>query len=760
MDKIENAGADIKRISWEVAQGARQARQDQRRVKGFYDQLHAQGVHGDTMEAALREQMEVGALLARIPSEFFDGDENQVLAGAQVERTAEVHALLDEARPVLERLETQAGEWGRAYSETNAQVVAMRAAIGKLDDTLGSVPVGVQAAPTRERLAGIKSVASSLIDTLGRLEVESMALVTEESARLTENVGAMDMDLKRAGDQLTALETVLNELSVGLKALALQVASLRTRTDYPVIWKNTGDILAGLNRELNAIGAASRPREPEEMRRDLTRAARLNTRHRELARHCQQIEEAHTEWVELLEGPQLSRVDAWLEATRTTLKGVSNYAPANWPSADGVVELPAEVEDLAREVGRLVPADRQTTIAETELDSRMEDTRQLVMRLDELMAHIEKVRQRYTDVRETERLAVENLQNARVAFNQIQYIIHSNAFLSEFASGEAESLDNEALAILDELQGEHRGVVDKLALEVNTFLAKIETQANRWLDRLSADLRTQVDSLSASLTALDAIAQLDEPVVAEARRLLSASGKFGLDDRRAKSRYGLEELAPEFNRRSDYWQSCSAAASAMAEVDEYVKASYEEADYYRRETQELYAQVSTWLRQTRDWPPSSVSLDDEEKELKRLDEQWKALKNRRIKALALVQQLGNSSAKYQALANKICQGAERADQEQAQVEELEIELSELAQAWESLRYEYREVPEVEAELRELLQDIEHELAQVQHQYKQKRLNYKQVLRAMNDLNRRVKYYQVALDENSALDASGREIRRR
>jgi hypothetical protein len=449
-----------------------------------------------------------------------------------------------------------------------------------------------------------------------------------------------------------------------------------------------------------------------------------------------------------------------LEKTRALIGQLEDYAQENWPRSDVVAELPSDVDALATDVGRLVPQKRGAPIPENEVLSRLEDTRQLVERLQRLDKRVGNVRQRLSDLKETERLAVSNLHNARAAFNQIQYIISSNAFLTDVADQEATLLDNEALALLEELESEKKGVIEKTARSVTSLLGRMENSANRWLDKLTGDLRESVTDLSRALTALDAIAGLDEPSVAEARRILSASGKFSLDDRRAKSSFPLGELGAEFKRRSDYWQSCVAAAAALAEVEEYVMASYEEAAHYRQQAQDHLAEVSTWLRQTRDWPPSSISLDEERQEIQQLDERWKSLKDKRLRALALVQQYGNFSAKYQSLAVKISQGAERADQEQAQVEALEIELSELAQIWEDHRYEYHDYPEVDRDIRDLLNTIEHELTTIRRQYKQKTKNYKQVLRSLKDLNKRVKYYQVALDGDHALDASGRVIRRR
>ena len=123
-------------------------------------------------------------------------------------------------------------------------------------------------------------------------------------------------------------------------------------------------------------------------------------------------------------------------------------------------------------------------------------------------------------------------------------------------------------------------------------------------------------------------------------------------------------------------------------------------------------------------------------------------------------QLSNLGARYQALGERIAQAGERLAREQAEAEELEGQVNESAQMWQNLLLEYQSNPQASQEIQELLEAINHELAQIRRNYSQGSADYAQTLGALKSLIKRLRYYQVELDEQSALDASGRVHRRR
>ena len=72
---------------------------------------------------------------------------------------------------------------------------------------------------------------------------------------------------------------------------------------------------------------------------------------------------------------------------------------------------------------------------------------------------------------------------------------------------------------------------------------------------------------------------------------------------------------------------------------------------------------------------------------------------------------------------------------------------------------YQDEPQVTGDIRHLLEEVEREMSSLKRQYKQKR-NYAQALQSLKTLERKVRAYQVELDQDRALDVDGNERRRR
>ena len=194
---------------------------------------------------------------------------------------------------------------------------------------------------------------------------------------------------------------------------------------------------------------------------------------------------------------------------------------------------------------------------------------------------------RLADIESKEKLAQEVLKSAQSSLNQIAFIIRSNDFLTRIAAQETGCYQANLQEVLDELAQRQHGNVEKKSRKTEALVAKIETSANQWLDQLNQQTQTTRQQLSTALAQLDAIATLDEPALTEARRLLdsaSALGGYG-----AKSRFHLDELLPEFKRRSDHGQACAAAARALQDVAGPVIDTYEEAALNRQQARELLA---------------------------------------------------------------------------------------------------------------------------------------------------------------------------
>ncbi len=763
LDAASEMADELRNMSWSVAQQARQARQVQQQVSQVLERLRAAHVQGDTMDAALRQEAQAQAALARIPALYLEGSQASVLEEAGKEGVAFVYQIIQETRPALDQLLSQAQDWEAQHRQAGDKVAVLLRVLDDIQQTLDNLPPNLDSAASRQQLNGMRQVANSLNATLSRVEIESMGMIIEEAGRLAQAGQETAGQLKRARRELAALEVQLQELPAAFKELSLQLATLGAKTVHPVVWSRSTDALTALNRQVNALGKASgrsaRRRTPEQIAQDLETASQINIQQKELARHVGQVEQAHQELRDLLASPQLARLAGWLPEARRLSSEAEAYAAENWSRADAVASLPGEIEAFDEAAQALVLADLAHPLTEDQVAPRLEDTRDLADAYQKLVRRVEHIQARLADLQQSEAAARQELDGAQAVLRQVEFIVNSNEFLSSVAAQELSRQIKEIAALQDDLAQRQRGNVEKKARQAAALAGRIEQTANHWLDQLNQDIEDLVEQLTAALKALDDIAPLEEPSVNETRRLLASGQTFNAGGYSGKARFRLEELPPEFKRRSDCWQACYASLNALADVRPLLE-TFDQANFNRGKARKAFSDAVTQMRQKQAWPPSTISLDAERLELDGLEEQWQILGEKPTRAIPLAAQLANLSARYQALAEKIGLTAGRAAQEQTEVGALEVEINDMAQLWQNLLYEHSSNTEAAQEIQELLDGINHELAQIRRKYIQGGLDYERVLQAMRALHKRVRYYQVALDDSTALDISGRASRKR
>lgn len=747
---------DLQRIGWSVALQVRQASRLQRQLHSALEQLRSHHLQGPAFEAAVRQEQALQAELAQLPAYFFEGGQETVLSQASREDIRRAHQTLEKRQPELEKLLAQSQSWEKQRNEAEDSVDVLRRVLADVEQTLSTLPQNIETSDYQQRLEQMQVIARTLQATLTRVEVESLEAVTQEANRLSQLGQEMGHELRRARRELASLESVMVELSEGFKTLSLHLATLGAKSTHPIAWQATLEALTDLNRQANSLRTAQRARTPAQIIQDMETAAAIRSRQKALERTCEEIERAHTELLALLSGPDLSQLETWLAEARQISRQAQSYPAENWPRGEGIAGLADELNALEAEAGRLALFEPSQAVPEEQMAQRLEAAQKLAEAGQKMKRRIASIQSRMEDLQESENSARQALESARSALVQIGFIVRSNEFLSSAALNEHERLSKEIQNLLDDLSQRQRGSVEKKARQASALIQRAEQSANHWLERLGRDAQEISQELSATLKALDEIAALDERPVAEARRLLTSGPLW---NPAAQSALSLDEVLPELKRRSDHWQACMAALSALADYKPVIE-THKEAGFQRDKAHQALSEAARGVRQKRAWPPTTITLEEERQELDRIEEQWQALRQGSSRALARVAQISNLGARYQALSERIAQANERLNREQAEAEEQEAQVNEAAQQWQNLLYEYQSNPQASQEIKELLEAIHHELAQIRRNYSQGSADYNQTLGALKALLKRLRYYQVALDEESALDASGNIHRRR
>ncbi len=752
LENMEKAGLEVARKVQDVRELDEQTSQGIQR-------LAQRNIQGELFDEAKKHAESLHHELNKIPKIFYEGGSEEILKNAAKESISQSFLLAEDLKPQFENLLNQAQEWER-------QSIRAGNSVGNLNhllqqtihdrrqtlDTLALDDHDVQ-------IQQIQTIARSLQQTLGHLEVDSIAQVTQEADRLFQIVQGLHGQLSKAKEQSPQLESLLGNLNAQLRELSLLVGSLATRSAYPLRWTQSTASLAALNRQVNSLGDAKKKRTPEQVAQDLEKAQQIVSQLVELDKHCNQMGAQHQQLVQMLESPEFTGIPPWLKNAQQVAAQVGEYPFENWRPKDKASALLVDLQQFQADYQHLTPSDRSAAVAENELPQLLAGLIHLSEAYRLLHDRMEKIQDRLQELKLDEKNAFEQLENMRMVLSQAGFLVRSNPYLEQAANQEVETLNRQIANHLKVLELRKQGILEEKIKAIQASSVRLEQSNQQWNDALTLDIRQKLDTVSKSLVALDAIAPLNDGAVDEARRVLS-EGQAYRSNLAMKSRLSLDGLLSELKRRSDFWHSCAASIQALNDQAGPLLEAYQAAAESRKVAQEAISEAINWLRQSRGWPPSTVDLEYERNELSQLEARWQSQQNTPQRAIQLVGQFSQLAGQYQTLVEKVRQGLERAAHERTQVEDLENDLLELAQRWQEQRQAYQDEPEVSQEIRTMLGELEREMATLRRKAQQKSNSYEQILQTLKNLHRKVRFFQVELDEEHALDVAGNIQRKR
>ena len=668
-----------------------------------------------------------------------------------------MHQALESSRPLLAQAGSQLGEWEKGLAGLDERLGRLRQGIDSLAVTLDSLPAAVDGAPLQARFAGMQAELGRLQVQAARPELEKLPALDSAIDQQILLVQELDSVARQARQGQAALEHVLAELAQAQQQLTDQYTALGTAKSYRVIWSRASSTLASLSQQLGELGTAQRKRTAEKLEQDLEAANQLSLAQKEFTVYLGGISTQHAELVALLEGSELSQALLWVQNSDKLLGQIRGFHGDNWPRADGINTLAEDLRGLAEGLQRLGASRPTEGIAEGQLAQRLEEAHRLGGLYQALRVRANAAEARLAELLQGETQTRDTLEGTHKNLVQIGYIVSSNPFLGKIAGQEIGRFQKQIEKQLGELDQRQQGTVDSKMRQAQGLAVRVETAANQWLEQLNQDTQLKIKALTAALTRLDSIAPLEDPPVAEARRLLGSGYPYGSSAYGQKPQFPLESLVLELKKRSEYAQNCAAAQAALQDLEKPVVDLFTTASQGRQRVQDQFNTANQWARQARAWPPVAVDVDPEYQALGRLEAEWAALRQKPVKAIDLVKRLGDLAREYQGLAASLASLIERGNREQKDIARLESELDENLSRWEKLLAVHQDSVEAGEDIRGLLNEADQEMYRVKTQYRDGSLNYAAALQAIQALHRKVRLFQAVLDEAHVVDVNGKVI---
>jgi hypothetical protein len=571
-----------------------------------------------------------------------------------------------------------------------------------------------------------------------------------------------------------ALEGSIEELIKEYRSLAEIISSLETKQAYPLNWDHSRNQLADARQSIESLSASIGSRTLKQVDQDLASAARNLKLLNDLSSHCQKIASYHSELVTLLDNSDLKQGAEWGRKAQKLAVQVEAYDPENWPRTSTPHRLREEIQSLLELHKGLKFQDPSSPVAESELAVALDEVRQLTDMHKEIRPRFGAVQERLLEVQETERNTREVISRTRALVNQSVSIVNSNHHLAKVASQDAESLRAEIEILSDQIEARSEGTVDKKAEFANATVRKAEQAANRWLDKLEDEMDSRKAALAEKVGVLDNIAILDEPALIEAEKLLSTketveepasrrssrlpalpfTSATGEKRRRQKESLSLSEAVNELKRKNEEWHRCIAAMRAIEDIEPPILEQYERAEGHAEKAQSALEQTRQLISEERSWPPTTVYIGNERRQFETLERQWSVLKQEHLRAIQLVNRLGEMSDAYQDLEKRVSQLVERAQQERDRIEDLEQRFGESLRMWEYQMQAYSSNLYAKDEIQMLLADANNEAEAIRSRYLNGDIPYPQVLQALRSLCQRIESAPAPLDKELLIDING------
>lgn len=749
--------AEYEQISWQVAQQVQAVSKSHRQAGQALEALQQQGLLGPELEQALDLLEHSRLLLGEIHPVLRQGDQAAVLAEAEHAAVAEAYRRLAQVRPDLDALNAQAADWQRQLGQALNANAALQQAFYRLEETYLHAPPVLDLAEFQQRLENLRVIVQTLAETTTRLEAGSLALFQREAQRQEELCQQMLGELESAYRQQAVLEELLPGLRTELQRLGDQLAALAAHAALPIAWGSTRSELDQLQRELKDLGSLSHSRPPDQLARHLGAAQQVAQACQELQSRLEHIQAQHAGLCELLEQLQ---AETWFKTAQKVATQAAQYAPENWSPNLAVADFPADLDELLAAREHLLAAGAGRLLPEQALPERLETARRLAAASQDLRQRLQGIHTRLGTLRQVERQAQEQVEQALNTVNQLAFLVRSNEFLTAQSGQELKRWTGALQNLQADLDQREQGALERKQRQAADLVGRIEQTAAQWLQRLGQDVQRRQQRLAELIEELEQIAPLAEKAVDEAHAQVEKPAGLPPKPRGKAERLALAQLVPEFKRLSDQWQECAAAQAAIQDLGRQVLDSYATASDSRQQAKTQLELLTRTLQKPGAWPPVSVSSEQERREFSTIEAEWDALGEQAWRALALVTQLERLAARYQTLTERLRQAVDRSALDQDQVLELEQDLDDLAGRWQEQLVVYADSPLAVREIRQLLGRLESERSHLKRRCQQGALTYAQALQSLKGLHREAGYFKAAIDGDHAVDASGQVYRRR
>lgn len=598
-------------------------------------------------------------------------------------------------------------------------------------------------------------VSFLVVDKSYELNVERKNFITqihrvlkpaaEEVYRLYTKLRGWQSDLVFISSSTVSLEKKQQQIGELMSAL-------EKRTVSPIEWQESRIIFNEIEAELLDLNSKMDLLFAEELRRFSSLVKHLTAKQLELENHCLKIQTDYLDLIRIWSSVEIQQGAVWAHHTKRILDDATTNAKENWKSVVDLDEFRLKLQELDRLQKILFPRDPSLAIRESDLPLILADSRRLYDLHLRLRPEQEKIVSRLKEIQRLIDEVSEKISRAKIVMSKTLPIIASNPLLNKISGNVPIKLQENLERIACEIDLPEKGLVEEKVQKFIDWKSKSEIAFSKWLEALSKDIEERMKSLEEKFQSLGNFINLEGMAITETREILKQAEKG--EKGSPLTRPGDEPLlviAKSLWSKNDLWQRLVSAGRALEDIAGPVLERYQKAEKSRQSALRQLEIAKELIPEEPGWPPTTINLNNERRQVESLNSAWEALKTEHLQAIQLVGKLSDLSEQYQRLATQLQHAIEKARQEQDRIKDCERRLLESKRFWLEVVAKYPEYKSLKGDAEKLLLEIDQEYEAIKRRSVHGGLPYNQVLQNMRSLIRKINDAVIPVSGNQVVD---------
>lgn len=742
LEELHNRFDEVKEYPWSIALQVRELMEYFQQARKITQTLTMLGLRGEELERHIQDLDKIQKDISLIPLYFLVDSREQILEEVDLNDLDQVIKITQQRLPEVIGIIRDAERWNNQILSLNLEIDIAQKQIERFENEISFHPKEMDINEVKEKVEEWKAEIEKIKGIFKEISLSDLDQLPRTVSNVIAEIQEQQKQLQKERRLLAHFQNLMKQNLAMQSDIEGMFEFGDNNRDYRIQWSQCGTLYQTYQTQLLEINTISQPYTYKILIESIQKAQVVFSGLKPLQAKMQQILQDYRALLPARERLFGNNWVAFLEKAKGMENQLQEFHPRNFTHRDWVINYGKQRADIEQRYVQMQKILEKEFVEESQVLEIKSVLNDLLNLLESFQDQTNQLLDEYYLIKNQEQQVIELLRNSRRDFLQITALVTSHPLLREKAEKEIVQYDHQFDLREAEIQDRQQDLVSRKLQRTLNLVGTIEQAGNRWLKLIEKESRSIADGLAERILEIEEILQISDPILSRGKELVNQKDIILGKNLQDQKLYRFEQLLLEMKKRFDYWNECNSISKQFnEEIELPIFSVYQECIGLKREAEQRLKQLEGNLPDQRRWPPNSIELSHERRELQILNDKWDYLKEQAYPMLQIVRLLGDISGGYRTLISKFIQYQQWIQQEQNRIQRIEEDIQRLDRQWEIHANRYHYLPEVYRQIYELRLKNQEELESVRQYWltntahKSPAMDYDIVLKKLIEISR-------------------------